>query len=289
AQAGIAAAGAGRSCFGDLSREPVSPRGDARRPHDPWTPPQRRRVLHPVDRRTVAPRVADEGGSPVARTDPDIVHALLRHNAYRRRARRCRRLSAVPERALAMKKSTYVVIALLLLAASYRLDAQVTFDRILHAADEPQNWLTYSGTYMSQRFSQLRQLDTSNVKNLELKWMVQNQVFGTWETSPLVVDGTMYLTQRPNDVMAVDAKTGRMFWLYRYTNSGRQQVCCGAQNRGVAILGDTLFMGTLDAHLVAIDAKNGKPLWNVTVADDKLAYSITLAPLVVKDKVIVGV
>jgi alcohol dehydrogenase (cytochrome c) len=178
---------------------------------------------------------------------------------------------------------------LLLLAASYRLDAQVTFDRILHAADEPQNWLTYSGTYMSQRFSQLRQLDTSNVKNLELKWMVQNQVFGTWETSPLVVDGTMYLTQRPNDVMAVDAKTGRMFWLYRYTNSGRQQVCCGAQNRGVAILGDTLFMGTLDAHLVAIDAKNGKPLWNVSVADDKLAYSITLAPLVVKDKVIIGV
>jgi glucose dehydrogenase len=156
-----------------------------------------------------------------------------------------------------MKKSAHVVIGLLLLAASYRLDAQVTFDRILRAADEPQNWLTYSGSYMSQRFSPLRQLDTSNVKNLELKWMVQNQVFGTWETSPLVVDGTMYLTQRPNDVMAVDARTGRMFWLYRYTNSGRQQVCCGAQNRGVAILGDTLFMGTLDAHLVAIDAKNG--------------------------------
>ena len=105
----------------------------------------------------------------------------------------------------------------------------------------------------------------------------------------MVVDGIMYLTQRPNDVIALDAKTGRMFWLYRYTNSGRQQVCCGAQNRGVAILGDMLFMGTLDAHLVAIDAKSGKPLWTVLVADDKLAYSITLAPLVVKDKVIVGV
>jgi len=99
----------------------------------------------------------------------------------------------------------------------------------------------------------------------------------------------MYLTQRPNDVIALDAKSGRVFWQYRYTNSGRQQVCCGAQNRGVAILGDTLFMGTLDAHLVALDAKNGKPLWNVLVADDKLAYSVTLAPLVVKDKVIVGV
>jgi alcohol dehydrogenase (cytochrome c) len=188
-----------------------------------------------------------------------------------------------------VKKLTTLAVGLLLVAASYRLDAQVTSDRILRAADEPQNWLTYSGSYMSQRYSALRQIDTSNVKNLELKWMVQNQVFGPWETTPLVVDGIMYLTQRPNDVMAVDAKTGRMFWLYRYTNSGRQQVCCGAQNRGVAMLGDTLFMGTLDAHLVAIDAKSGKPLWNVEVADDKLAYSITLAPLIVKDKVIVGV
>jgi alcohol dehydrogenase (cytochrome c) len=183
-----------------------------------------------------------------------------------------------------------MVMVLSLAAASYRLHAQqVSSDRLLRANDEPQNWLTYSGSYMSQRYSLLKQVDTSNVKNLELKWMMQNQVFGTWETSPLVVDGIMYLTQRPNDVIALDAKTGRMFWLYRYTNSGRQQVCCGAQNRGVAILGDTLFMGTLDAHLVAIDAKNGKPLWNVSVADDKLAYSITLAPLVVKDKVIIGV
>ena len=188
-----------------------------------------------------------------------------------------------------MKKLTRLAIAALLVTASYRLDAQVTSNRILRAADEPQNWLTYSGGYSSQRYSLLKQIDASNVKNLELKWMVQNQVFGPWETSPLVVDGIMYLTQRPNDVIALDAKTGRVFWTYRYTNSGRQQVCCGAQNRGVAILGDTLFMGTLDAHLVAVDAKNGKPLWNVLVADDKLAYSITLAPLVVKDKVIVGV
>jgi len=188
-----------------------------------------------------------------------------------------------------VKNLMKLVVAVLLVAASYRLDAQVTSDRILRAAEEPQNWLTYSGGYSSQRYSLLKQIDTSNVKNLELKWMFQNQVFGPWETSPLVVDGVMYLTQRPNDVIALDAKTGRVFWQYRYTNSGRQQVCCGAQNRGVAILGDTLFMGTLDAHLVALDAKNGKPLWNVLVADDKLAYSITLAPLVVKDKVIVGV
>ena len=89
--------------------------------------------------------------------------------------------------------------------------------------------------------------------------------------------------------MAVDAKTGRVFWLYRYTPSPDARVCCGANNRGVAILGDTLFMGTLDAHLIALDARNGRPLWNVAVGDVKLAYSITMAPLVVKDKVIVGV
>ncbi len=169
------------------------------------------------------------------------------------------------------------------------LDAQVTSTRIQRAESEPQNWLTYSGTYASQRYSLLRQIDPSNVKNLELKWIVQNQVAGAWQSSPLIVDGIMYVTQRPNDVMAIDAATGRMFWLYRYANSGRQQVCCGANNRGVAMLDNRLFMGTLDAHLVAIDAVNGKPLWNVAVADDKLAYSITLAPLVVKDKIIVGV
>ena len=179
-----------------------------------------------------------------------------------------------------------LIVALL----SLPLEAQqVSFDRILRAASEPQNWLTYSGTYMSQRYSLLKQIDPSNVRNLELKWVLPNQVFGAWQSSPIVVDGIMYVTQRPNDVMAVDAKTGRVFWLYHYTNATNQRVCCGANNRGVAILGDTLFMGTLDAHLVAIDARNGKALWNVVVGDSAQAYSITLAPLVVKDKVIVGV
>ena len=187
-----------------------------------------------------------------------------------------------------MRTRTRLLVGLLAIASA-RLGAQVSSDRLLHALDEPQNWLTYSGGYASHRYSLLRQIDPSNVRNLEQKWVVQNQVFGAWQSSPVVVDGIMYLTQRLNDVMALEAKTGRMFWLYHYANSGNQQVCCGANNRGVAILGDTLFMGTLDAHLVAIDAKNGKPLWNVAVADDKLAYSITLAPLVVKDKVIVGV
>jgi alcohol dehydrogenase (cytochrome c) len=177
----------------------------------------------------------------------------------------------------------------LVVALSYTLQAQVTYDRILKAAAEPHNWLTYGGGYSSQRYSGLTQITPANVSQLEMKWMLQDQVFGAWQSNPLVVDGVMYLTERPNDVMAVDAKTGRMYWLYRYTPSPDARVCCGANNRGVAILGDTLYMGTLDAHLIAIDAKNGRPLWDVTVGDVKLAYSITLAPLVVKDKVIVGV
>jgi alcohol dehydrogenase (cytochrome c) len=164
----------------------------------------------------------------------------------------------------------------------------VTPERVARAASEPQNWLTYSGTYASQRYTTLRQITPRNVGNLEQKWVLQGQVLGAWQSSPLVVDGMMYLTQRPNDVLALDAKTGRVFWQYRYNNSADQRVCCGANNRGLAIHGDTLFMGTLDAHLVAIDAKNGQPLWNTTVADSKLAYSITMAPLVIKDKVIVG-
>ena len=103
----------------------------------------------------------------------------------------------------------------------------------------------------------LRQIDPGNAKNLELKWVLPNQTFGAWQATPLVVDGVMYVTQRPNDVLAVDAKTGRVFWQYRYTNSPDARVCCGANNRGLAILGSTLFMGTLDGHLVAIDAAGG--------------------------------
>jgi alcohol dehydrogenase (cytochrome c) len=166
---------------------------------------------------------------------------------------------------------------------------QITADRLFQPDREPQNWLMHNGSYSSQHHSLLTQVMPSNVANLEMKWMLQDEVLGAWQSSPVVVDGIMYVTQRPNDVMAVDARTGRVFWQFRWTPSPDARVCCGANNRGVAILGDTLFMGTLDARLIAIDAKNGQALWNIAVADVKLAYSITMAPLVVKDKVIVGV
>ncbi len=166
--------------------------------------------------------------------------------------------------------------------------AQVSFDRILAAGNEPQNWLTYSGSTMSQRYTTLNQITPENVKNLELQWMFQARSLEKFEATPLVVDGIMYTVQAPNNVVALDAVTGRVFWTYAYVPDRTARPCCGQVNRGLAILGDTLFMGTIDAHLVALDAKSGKPIWNVTVAKASAGYALTHAPLVIKDKVIVG-
>jgi alcohol dehydrogenase (cytochrome c) len=168
----------------------------------------------------------------------------------------------------------------------------VTFDRLLHADREPQNWLTYSGTINGQRYSPLTQVTPGNVKNLELQWVWQAHSTEKFETTALVVDGVLYTIQAPNDVYALDAVTGRIFWSLTYTPAPEARVCCGRVNRGLAILGDTLYMGTLDAHLLAIDAKNGKILWNTTVGTNTGTgtdrYAFTHAPLIVKDKVILG-
>jgi alcohol dehydrogenase (cytochrome c) len=181
------------------------------------------------------------------------------------------------------------LLAVIGVTAPGDLTAQVTYERILNAADEPESWLTYNGTYSSQRYSRLTQITRDNVDDLHLEWMLPNQVFGAWQSNPIVFDGVMYITQRPNDVMAVDPVTGRVFWRYRHTNAENALVCCGANNRGVAVLGDKVFMGTLDAHLVALDRISGTPLWTTEVGDVNLAYSITMAPLAVKDKIMVGV
>jgi alcohol dehydrogenase (cytochrome c) len=169
------------------------------------------------------------------------------------------------------------------------LSAQITYDRLLNAAREPQNWLTYSGTYNGRRYSALDQINPRNVKTLEQKWVFQADSLQKFEATPLVVDGIVYVTQAPNDIVTLDARTGRVFWIYYYKPAPDARLCCGLVNRGLAIHGDTLFMGTIDAHLVAVDAKSGKLLWKTQVADYRERYALTLAPLVVKDKVIVGV
>ena len=177
---------------------------------------------------------------------------------------------------------------LLVLLAAVSLQAQVTFDRVLGAEREPQNWLSYSGTLFNQRFSPLTQITPANAKNLQLQWVWQSRSLEKFEATALVVDGVLYTVQAPNDVVALDAVTGRVFWTYSHQPAPDARTCCGRVNRGLAILGDTLYMGTIDAHLLAIDAKSGSLIWDTTVASSAQRYSITHSPLVVKDKVIVG-
>ncbi|HTR36124.1 MAG TPA: PQQ-dependent dehydrogenase, methanol/ethanol family [Bryobacteraceae bacterium] len=180
---------------------------------------------------------------------------------------------------------TRIALAFLLAGT---LSAQVSFDRILHAGQEPQNWLSYSGGVESQRYSALSEIKPENIKNLELKWVFQSRSTEKFEATALVVDGILYTVQAPNDVVAIDAATGRVFWIYSYVPSTEARPCCGRVNRGLAILGNTLFMATIDAHLIALDAKTGHVIWNKEVAKPEAGYAATLAPLVVKDKVIIG-
>ena len=186
----------------------------------------------------------------------------------------------------AVATATALITAAVGAAAAH---GQVTFERLLNAGAEPHNWLTYSGTYASQRHTALTQIRPSNVGDLELKWVYQAQSLESFETTPLVVDGVMYLTEAPNTAVAVDARTGRPFWRYQHNPSVDARPCCGRVNRGLAMLGNTLFMATIDSKLLALDAITGQVLWQKTLADASAGYAMTLAPLVVKDKVIVGV
>ncbi|MCY4600575.1 MAG: PQQ-dependent dehydrogenase, methanol/ethanol family [Acidobacteria bacterium] len=165
----------------------------------------------------------------------------------------------------------------------------VTWERLVNAVGEPHNWLMYSGTFDSKRFSRLDQIHRGNVGNLELKWAYQIPIIDRAETTPLVVDGVMFITEAPSNVVAVDAATGGRYWRYDHELPDDLRLCCGRNNRGVAILGQTLFMSTLDAHLVAIDAVSGNLLWDAEVADYRAGYSKTAAPLIVKDKVVTGI
>jgi len=165
----------------------------------------------------------------------------------------------------------------------------VTWERLVNAEEEPQNWLMYSGTFDSKRHSRLDQVHNRNVNRLELKWTHQLSALDRAETTPLVVDGVMFITEAPSNVLAVDAATGRPYWRYEHELPEDLRICCGRNNRGVAILGDTLYMSTLDAHLAAIDARTGNLLWASEAADYRSGYSKTAAPLIVKDKVVTGI
>ena len=165
----------------------------------------------------------------------------------------------------------------------------VTPDRLVNSAAEPQNWLMYSGDYKSRRYSGLNQVHRKNASRLQMQWVYQLGALDRAETTPLVVDGVMYITEAPSNVVAVDAATGRPYWRYDHELADELVICCGRNNRGVAVHGDRIFMSTLDAHLVSLDSKTGNVLWDVQMADSKVGYSKTAAPLVIGNKVITGI
>ncbi|PYU50714.1 MAG: PQQ-dependent dehydrogenase, methanol/ethanol family [Acidobacteria bacterium] len=199
-------------------------------------------------------------------------------------------LAALEMTVLSMAKVRGVVafvaaLSLLALQAS----AQVTAERLLNSSKEPQNWLMYSGDYAGHRFSALDQINVSNAVTLVPKWAYQTMAGGKFEATPLVVDGILYGTGQDDRVYALDARSGRPIWQYQQTLPADIRPCCGRVNRGLAILGDKVFVATLDAHVIALDSKTGNVVWDATAAEHAKGYSFTLAPLVIKNLVLVGV
>ena len=167
--------------------------------------------------------------------------------------------------------------------------AQVTFERLLNSSKEPHNWLMYSGGYAGHRFSALDQINTKNAAMLVPKWAYQTMAGGKFEATPLVVDGILYGTGQDDRVYALDARSGRPIWQYQRMLPSDIRPCCGRVNRGLGILGDKVFVATLDAHVIALDSKTGNVVWDVNAAEHAKGYSFTLAPLVIKNLVLVGV
>src|SRR6478735_5347065 len=172
----------------------------------------------------------------------------------------------------------------------------VTYERILNARSEPQNWLTYYGAYDGQRFSPLDQINKETIKQLTPAWVFQCGSVGlhsgkstySFEASPLVVDGIMYVSGWDGWVWALDAQTGNILWQYRTAAAFDVSLCCGNVNRGVAVAEGKVFVTTLAAHVIALDAATGKKVWDQVYGDVRAGESATVAPLIVKDMVIVG-
>jgi PQQ-dependent dehydrogenase (methanol/ethanol family) len=164
----------------------------------------------------------------------------------------------------------------------------VTQDLLNLAAGDGNNFLHTNGNYEQTRYYPARQINTSNVHKLRPAWIFQTEVVETMETSPIVVDGVMYVTTAFSHAYALDAKTGQQIWHYRHNMGPVTTFCCGPNNRGVAVYGDMVYLGTLDAKLVALDAKTGKQVWEQQIADPELGYSETMAPTAVNGKILIG-
>lgn len=164
----------------------------------------------------------------------------------------------------------------------------VTQAQLNNAGTQTTDWLHTNGDYAQTRFYGGKQINASNVKKLRPEFMFQTEVRESMETAPIVVDGIMYMTTSFNHVYALDAVTGKEFWHYKHKMGAITTFCCGPNNRGVAIEGGKLFMGTLDAKIISLDAKTGKLLWETEIADPEKGYSETMSPTVVDGKVLIG-
>jgi len=164
----------------------------------------------------------------------------------------------------------------------------VTQDMLSRAAGDGNNFLHTNGNYSQTRYYPARQINTDNVGDLRPAWIFQTEVVESLETSPIVVEGVMYVTTSFNHVYALNAETGEQIWHYKHKMGPITTYCCGPNNRGVAVYGDRVYMGTLDARLVALDAKTGKLIWNVQVGEPELGYSETMAPTAVNGKILIG-
>jgi len=176
-------------------------------------------------------------------------------------------------------------------AAADRKPGAVDAARIEAADSDAGNWLTHGRTYDEQRFSPLKQIDARNVRELKLAWHFDVPAdHRGQEATPLVIDGVMYVTSAWSKVFALDARSGALLWQYDPAVSRDVAVnaCCDVVNRGVAAWKGKVYFGTLDGRLIALDAASGKPVWEKLTVDPKLRYTITGAPRVVKDKVLIG-
>jgi alcohol dehydrogenase (cytochrome c) len=164
----------------------------------------------------------------------------------------------------------------------------VTQDMLNKSAGDATNFLHTNGDYTQQRFYPNKQITPRNVARLRPAWIFQTEVKESMETSPIVVNGVMYITTSFSHVYALNAATGEEIWHYKHNMGPITTYCCGPNNRGVAVLDDKVYLATLDSKLVALDAKTGKPVWTVTIADPELGYSETMAPTAVNGKILLG-
>ncbi|HOD69445.1 MAG TPA: PQQ-dependent dehydrogenase, methanol/ethanol family [Deltaproteobacteria bacterium] len=169
------------------------------------------------------------------------------------------------------------------------LDLADRQQRVGMEGDDGSDWLLYGRNYNAWRFSPLTWINKENVGNLELAWMMETGLHDAFECSPIVVDGVMYVSTPWNHVFALDAAMGAQYWHFAYGLPPDLNLCCGAVNRGVAVGSDKVVFATLDAHLMALDARTGEIAWKVQMADYRQGYSATLAPQVIGNKVIAGI